>query len=45
MLVTRKQGTGYCPREGYKVASVHLAHALESKDSYCPREGYKAASL
>ena len=35
----------YCPREGYKVASVSSAtRQVLITVSYCPREGYKVAS-
>ena len=35
----------YCPREGYKVASIaQIVQLVEASSSYCPREGYKVAS-
>ena len=36
---------GYCPREGYKVASPFSVLLRKSSLSYCPREGYKVASF
>ena len=35
---------GYCPREGYKVASHWIRMRFEIQLCYCPREGYKVAS-
>ena len=37
-------GVGYCPREGYKVASKEFNNTLSAYAGYCPREGYKVAS-
>ena len=34
----------YCPREGYKVASLTPVQVALSAAGYCPREGYKVAS-
>ena len=37
----------YCPREGYKVASLQFATSIRrepARERYCPREGYKVAS-
>ena len=36
---------GYCPREGYKVASVAYSNSGSKVIRYCPREGYKVASM
>ena len=36
--------SGYCPREGYKVASCWLPRFVWVTGCYCPREGYKVAS-
>ena len=34
----------YCPREGYKVASLRRQNFAAILAGYCPREGYKVAS-